>query len=89
LGHLTWNFKTATISHSITPPGFKFYFKTTPSSNLANLLPVSLPDFDPTRMIYELAGQGITDNQRTCLDALLYNKPSSERLKKAGVLPDE
>jgi hypothetical protein len=48
-------FKTATISHSVTPPGFKFYFKTTPSGNLADLLLASLPDFDPTWMIYEMA----------------------------------
>jgi hypothetical protein len=41
-------FKTATISHSVTPPGFKFYFKATPSGNLADLLPSSLPHFDPT-----------------------------------------
>jgi hypothetical protein len=49
-------FKTATISHSVTPPDFKFYFKPTSSGNLANLLPASLPDFDPTWMIYELVG---------------------------------
>jgi hypothetical protein len=53
-------FKTATINHSVTPPGFKFYFKTASSSNLADLLPASLPDFDPTWMIYELARQSIT-----------------------------
>jgi hypothetical protein len=41
-------FKTATISHSVTPPGFKFYFKSTSSGNLANRLLVSLPDFGPT-----------------------------------------
>jgi hypothetical protein len=40
-------FKTATISHSVTPPGCKFYFKATPSGNLADLVPASLPDFDP------------------------------------------
>ena len=56
-------FKTATISHSVTPPGFKFYFKTTPSGNLADLVLASLPDFDPTWIIYELAEQGITDAQ--------------------------
>jgi hypothetical protein len=38
-------FKTATISHSVTPPGFKFYCKTTSSGNLADLLPASLPNF--------------------------------------------
>jgi hypothetical protein len=27
-------FKTATISHSVTPPGSKFYFKVTFSGNL-------------------------------------------------------
>jgi len=27
-------------------------------------LPASLPDIDPTWMIYELVGQGITDDQR-------------------------
>jgi hypothetical protein len=50
-------FKTATISHSVTPPGFKFYFKSTSSGNLADLLQASLPDFGPTWMIYELVGQ--------------------------------
>jgi hypothetical protein len=39
-------FKTATISHSVTPPGFKFYFKTTSSGNLIDLLPAPLPDFE-------------------------------------------
>ncbi len=56
-------FKTATISHSVTPPGFKFYFKTTSSGNFADLVPTSLPDFDPTWIIYEMAGPGITDAQ--------------------------
>jgi hypothetical protein len=50
-------FKTATISHSVTPPGFKFYFKSTSSGNLVDLLLESLPDFGPTWMIYELVGQ--------------------------------
>jgi hypothetical protein len=44
-----------------------------------------LLDFDPTWIIYELAGQDITDNQWTCLNALLHNKPHYERLKKTGV----
>ena len=57
-------FKTATINHSVTPPGFKFYFKTTSSSNLAALVLASLPDFDPTWIIYERAEQGVTDAQR-------------------------
>ena len=39
-------FKTATINHSVTPPGFKFYFKTTPSGNLADPVPAPPPDFD-------------------------------------------
>ena len=54
-------FKTATISHSVTPPGFKFYFKTTPSGKLADLLLASLPNSDPTRIVYEAAEQDITD----------------------------
>jgi hypothetical protein len=48
-------FKTATISHSVTPPGFKFYFKTTPLGNLVAFVPASLPDFDPTWITYEPA----------------------------------
>jgi hypothetical protein len=65
--------------------GNKPYFKATPSSNLADLLPASLSPFDPTWIIYELAGQDITDNQWTCLNALLHNKPHYEKLKKTGV----
>jgi hypothetical protein len=38
-------FKTATISHSVTPPGFKFYFKSTSLGNLEDLLLVPLLDF--------------------------------------------
>ncbi len=56
-------FKTATINHSVTPPGFKFYFKTTPSGNLANFLLASLQNFDPTWIIYERAEQGVADAQ--------------------------
>jgi len=66
LGHLAWNFKTATISHSVTPSGFKFYFKTTSSGNLTDLLLASLQDFDPTWIIYELEGQDITVTGGTC-----------------------
>jgi hypothetical protein len=50
-------FKTATISHSVTPPGFKFYSKATPSGNLVALVPVSLPDFDSQGAIIELLEQ--------------------------------
>jgi hypothetical protein len=53
-------FKTATISHSVTPPDSKFYFKATSSGNLADRVPASLLDFDSTWIIYKLPGQGIT-----------------------------
>jgi hypothetical protein len=43
--------------------GDKPYYKATPSGNLANPVPASLPHFDSTWIIYELAGQDITDNQ--------------------------
>ena len=59
-------FKTVTISRSVTPPGFKFYFKTTPSGKLADLLLAYIPDSDPTRIVYNAAEQGITDDQGTC-----------------------
>ena len=72
-------FKTATISHSVTPPGFKFYFKSTSSGNLAKLLPASLPNFDPTSMIYELVGQASQMTGEHDMKELLYNKTSSER----------
>jgi hypothetical protein len=49
-------FKTATISHSVTPPDFKFYFKSTSSGNLVDLLLAALPDFGPIWMIYQLMG---------------------------------
>ena len=71
---MAYNFKTATINHSVTPPGFKFYFKTTPSGNLANFLLASLQDFDPTWIIYERAEQGVMDAQRGhAMKVLLYN----------------
>jgi hypothetical protein len=41
-------FKTATINHSVTPPGFKFYFKIAPQGNLVDLLLESLTDFTTT-----------------------------------------
>jgi hypothetical protein len=46
-------------------------------------------DFNPTWIIYKLAGQGIADAQEHELTVLLYNKPRSEKLKKAAVLAGE
>jgi hypothetical protein len=49
-------FKTATINHSVTPPGFKFYFKIPSSGNFTNVLLASLPGFVPIWIICEQAG---------------------------------
>ena len=46
-------FKTATINHSVTPPGFKFYFKITSPGNSVNILPPPLPVFIPTMKVFE------------------------------------
>jgi len=79
LAHLASNFKTATLSHSVTPPGFKFYFKSTSSGNLADLLMASVPNFGPTWMIYELVGQVSQMTGEDVMKILLYNKTRSER----------
>ncbi len=67
------------------PSWLQILLQSDPPGNLADIVPAFLLDFDPTWIIYELAGQDITDNQWTCLNALLHNKPHYERLKKTGV----
>ena len=72
-------FKTATISHSVTPPGLKFYFKSTSSGNLADLLLASLPDSGLTWIIYALVGEASQMTGRYDMKELLYNKIRSGR----------